>query len=307
MRISLRAMVTQNWGIKLAALFLSLMLYVAVASQQPASQLFSLKLALDLPPGRTSTTKLPSVAVQVTGRGSELLKLRAVPPVIRKAVPDTLSGATWLIRLQPSDVQLPKGADVRIDDIVPRDVEVVLDAVSRKEVRIVPRVRVVAESGYVLLGGLSITPSIARIVGPEQNLAAIDSVTTVPVDISGVTGPFTKSVALDTAPLGILRVVPKQVELSGNVGAITERSFSGIPVETGAGALRTFVVSPARVSVAVRGPEARVQALTRDSLRVVAHLAGPAAAGVYAHLTVIAPPGIRARAIPDSVALRRRS
>jgi hypothetical protein len=300
-------LITRNWLIKLVALALSVMLYVAVAAQQPTTQLFQLKLAVDLPPGRTLTSKAPTVAVQLSGRGSELMKLRAFPPVIKRAVPDTLAGAVWTVRLQPSDVQLPPRVDVRVDEIVPREIDLLLDAVARKEVPIVARVTVVAESGYVLQGGLSLTPAIARVVGPDDQLAGIDSVTTVPVHISGVTGSFVRKVPLDTSVLGIVRVAPKDVEISGNVGALAERSFAGIPVVTGAGALTNFVVVPARVSVAVRGPEEIVSRLTRDSLRVVASLRGRAVAGAYARLTVVAPPGVTARAVPDSVALQRRA
>ena len=298
---------TRNWLIKLVALFLSVMLYVAVAAQQPTSDVFQLKLGVDLPPGRTLTSKLPTVAVQVSGRGSELAKLRVFPPVIRRAVPDTLAGAVWLVRLQTGDVQLPRGVDVRVDDITPREIELLLDAVARKEVRIVPRVEVKADSGFVLEGGLSLTPAIARIVGPEQDLAAIDSVTTLPVEISEVTGPFARRVPIDTTVLGRVRVIPKEVEIAGNVGALAERSFAGISVETGAGALTSFTVVPARVSVAVRGPEEVVSRLTRDSLRVVASVRGPVTAGTFAHLTVVAPRGVTARAVPDSVSLRRRT
>jgi hypothetical protein len=197
--------------------------------------------------------------------------------------------------------------DARVDDITPRDVELLLDAVARKEVRIVPRVAVKADSGYVLEGGLSLTPAIARLVGPEEDLAAIDSVVTVPVEISEVTGAFSRRVPLDTSVLGRVRAIPKEVEIAGNVGALVERSFSGIAVETGAGALTSFRVEPARVSVAVRGPENVVSRLTRDSVRVVASLRGPAAAGTYAHLTVVAPRGVTARAVPDSVSIQRRS
>ena len=74
--------------------------------------------------------------------------------------------------------------------------------------------------------------------------------------------------------------------------------------ETGAGAITGYIVTPSRVSIAVRGPEERVQTLTRDSLRVVAHITN--ASGGFAKITVIAPRGITARAIPDSVTLRRR-
>jgi len=125
------------------------------------------------------------------------------------------------------------------------------------------------------------------------------------MEITNVSGGFTRNVPIDTMPLGIVRLSPKQVTVTGEMGTIAERSFAGIPVETGAGAITSFIVTPARVSVAVRGPEERVQALTRDSLRVVAHIAG-SIPGV-ARITVIAPRGITARAIPDSVTLRRRA
>jgi hypothetical protein len=112
-------------------------------------------------------------------------------------------------------------------------------------------------------------------------------------------------VPIDTMPLGIVRIVPKQVTVTGELGVIAERSFAGVPVETGAGAITNYIVTPARVSVSVRGPEERVQALTRDSLRVVAHITDPS--GGVAKITVVGPRGLSARAIPDSVTLRRRT
>jgi hypothetical protein len=83
--------------------------------------------------------------------------------------------------------------------------------------------------------------------------------------------------------------------------------FAGLPVETGAGKITSFTIVPARVAVTVRGPDDVVQALTRDNLKVIAHLAGPPVNGAWAHLTVIAPAGVSARAVPDSVALRKKT
>jgi len=175
-----------------------------------------------------------------------------------------------------------------------------------KEVRIVPRVRVEAESGYVMRG-LSITPSMARVIGPEKSLALIDSVATLPTVISSVNGPFFRTVPLDTAPLGIVRIVPKEVRMAGEVTAIVERSLSGVPITTAASGFTGFLLAVERVAVTVRGPESKVNALTRDSVRVVAHLVGKAGPGGYARLTVSAPPGIVAHAVPDSVSLRRKT
>src|SRR6266567_2660006 len=123
----------RNWAIKLAAIFLAIMLYVAVAAQQPLTQSFAMRLVLQVPPGRSVKLQPAGVAVVITGKGSEI----------------------------------PKGTDVQVADITPRDIDIVLDSVGTKEVKIAPRVRIEADSGYVLRG-FSIVPSLARIVGPVK-------------------------------------------------------------------------------------------------------------------------------------------
>src|SRR2546426_502718 len=218
MPVNIGQLFVGNWPIKLAAMFFAVMLYVAVAAQQPLSQRFALRLAVTVPPGRAVRQQPAGVTVTVTGKGSEIMKLRSFPRTIRKTISDTFSGSVWSIHLQASDVDIPKGTDVQVVEITPRDVDVVLDPVGKKDVRIVPLVRVEAESG-----------------------------------------------------------------------------FAG------------FLLPPERVSVWVRGPESKVSTLTKDSVRVIAHLVGKAGPGGYARLSVTAPPGIRARAVPDSVGLRRKT
>ncbi len=140
-------------------------------------------------------------------------------------------------------------------------------------------------------------------MGPAKNVAAIDSVTTVAATISSVSGPFFHTVPIDTGPLGPVRVVPKEVRVSGEVTSLLQRSFTGVVVTTAASGFAGLTLATERVVVEVSGPEPRVRALTRDSLRVVAHLVGRAP-DAYAHLTVAAPGGITARAVPDSVPLK---
>jgi YbbR domain-containing protein len=304
MRGKIWQLIVRNWPIKIAAVVLAVMLYIAVQAQQPVTENFEMKLNVDVPPGRSLLQKPPKVYVTISGRGADLIRLRAFPSTITKAVPDTLSTASWQIRLENQDVPLPKGVEVAVLAVTPRDVTVSLDTVTRKEVRVVPLVSVEPESGYVLRGGLSITPSIARLVGPERVLAAIESVTTVPTEITNITGGFQRALAIDTSPLGIIRIAPKQVMLTGEVDALARRTFAGITVESGAGQLVGVTLEPPRVSVSIEGPGQRVDRLTRDSVRVVAVLGGD---GVHARLRVLAPPGIDARARPDSVAIKRRT
>src|SRR5260370_19054707 len=156
-------------------------LVCVVMGWQPASpQSFAARLVLELPPGRTLQAALPPIAVVVSGRGSELLKLRTLQHVITKTVPDTMTATQWTLQLATSDVPVPKGADVIVTDITPRDITVRLDSVSKKTVRVVPVVSIEAESSYTLRGGLSVTPSPATVIGPGQSLPLVESLPTSP-------------------------------------------------------------------------------------------------------------------------------
>ena len=306
MSINFTQLLVRNWPLKLAALFLALLLYVAVAAQQPISQTFTLSLDVRLPPGRALRSPPPSVSVTVEGRGGQLFKLRSFSRAVTVVVPDTFAGGAWHVSLRPSDIAFPKSADVQITDITPRDLVVSLDSVARKDVPVVARVTVSADSGGVLRGGLAVAPSLAHLVGPDRLLAAIDSVTTVPTALTGVSGAFARAVPLDTTPLGVVRVAPLEVQVSGDVVVPARRVFGGIPVETGAGVPAGFVFTPDHVSVEVQGSAERLVTLTRDSVKVIARLGGAAGTGGAAHLTVLAPPGVAAHAVPDSATLKRK-
>ncbi len=305
MSINVGQLIVRNWPIKLAALFFAVMLYVGVAAQQPLTQTFELRLAVVPPPGRSLKQAPPPISVAVSGKGSEILKLRSFPRTISRTVPETLVASVWKLHLQPGDVSLPKGADIQVTDITPRDVDVLLDSAIRKDARVAPRVRLEKDSGFALTG-LAVLPGTAHLVGPVKSLAGIDSVATLPVEIPSVPGPVYRTVALDTSALGVVRIVPREVRLVAEVSALSQRVFAGVPVTTAASGFAGWQLVVEKVSVHVSGPQPRVDALTRDSLRVVAHLVNPAGPAGYARLSVQAPPGITARAVPDSVALKRK-
>ena len=86
---------TKNWPIKGAALFLALMLYVAVQLQQPVTTSFDVTLNIQMPRGRALVQKPPKVRVQISGKGSQILKLRSLAGDITPRVPDSLTTSTY--------------------------------------------------------------------------------------------------------------------------------------------------------------------------------------------------------------------
>src|SRR3989475_9254032 len=124
----------RNWLLKLAALFFAVMLYVAVAAQQPLTETFALRLSVAPPPGRALRQAPPSIAVTVQGKGSEILKLRNIPRTISKTVPDTLTGSVWRLHPLPRDIPPPNGAEGGlVGGDRPRDVDNVAGSAARRD------------------------------------------------------------------------------------------------------------------------------------------------------------------------------
>lgn len=304
MKVGLRALFVTNWPIKLTSLALAAVLWAAVAAEEPTTQLVPVDLMVQPPEGRALTRPLPPVKALYAGSARELIKLYASPPVITAAIPDTVTGSTYTLDLSTSDLKLAEDAAVKPQDIQPQRIEVTLDAVSHRLVAVVPRVTIRPDTGFAIVGGVALSPSSVLVRGPEAVLARIDSVATVPLEITGVREPIRREVAIDTGALGVAQAAPKTVEISADVEAVSDRVLMDIPVQVRP-SRGGWTVDPATVIVTLRGPTARVAQLSRDSVEVVAAPPGSGRRETVP-LQVVTPPGVDGRATPDSVQVRRK-
>lgn len=299
----LRAAAVKNWPIKVTALVLSAVLWAAVAAEEPTTRLVPVDLSIDAPPGRTITGPLPAVQAIYSGAARELIKLVNSPPVIRKAVPDTLSGNEYRVELSVEDLLIGGDVDAHPQAVQPRILVISLNDVTRKSVRVAPRVRIVPDAGYALVGGIAVVPSRVTVLGPESAVQSISSVPTVWLELRRVTSPVRRMVRLDTTVLGGTRVIPREVEISAEVAFIAERVLVGVPIAIQPDDAE-WLADPPAVIVTVRGPSTRLVHLTRDSVSVIASLQSGTGPDTVA-LEVVPPPGITAVATPDSTVLTR--
>jgi hypothetical protein len=300
----LREALLANWGTKLTALALATLLWIAVAADQPTSQLVPVTLDVTPPGGRALTHALPGVKALLVAPARELVKLYGTPPAIHKIVPDSVSSTRYVLELSPADVSLPGGGDAKVQDVQPRSITVTLDDVTRRTVPVTPKVSIHPDSGFDVVGGIGVSPSTVTISGPAALVARVSSVTTVPLDISSASGPVTQVVAIDTAGLGLVRVMPRAVEVAADVAPVSERVLMGVPVAF-PGDRTGWESEPPAVIVTVRGPVARLHRLTRDSVVVIAVPLGRGSSETV-HLDVVAPAGIGAAATPDTAVVQRR-
>lgn len=299
-----RLAVTTNWPIKLTALALATVLWAAVAAEEPTTQLVPVQLEVEEPPGRTLMSPLPPVQALFAGSSRELIKLYAQPPVIRKTIPDTVSGSDYVLELGITDIAVENAA-VKVQEIQPRLVTVRLDDVARRTVPVVPRVTVRPDTGYAQLGDVQVLPSWLVVSGPQAAVDRVTAIPTTPLELTGVTAPVRRTVPIDTTALGVVRVSQREVEIAVDVARVSERVLMGVPVELAADRRGSWVSDPPAVSVTLRGPSGRLTRLTRDSVQVLAAIQGNQPEQ-RVRLDAVAPQGFTARPTPDSVVVRRR-
>jgi hypothetical protein len=293
-----------NWPMKLTALALAAVLWAAVSAQQPTTQLVPVTLEVQAPPGRTLTQALPQVHAVYSGSARELVKLYTSPPFIRKTIPDTLTVSTATIELSPQDLTLTEDAGVSAQDILPRRIVVSLDSVFRRTVPVVHRVTVRADSGFELVGEISVSPARVVLSGTEEDVQRVRRVFTTSLQLPPLRAPARQLVTLDTSGLGNLRISRRTVEVAVNVTPLTERFFLGVPVTVETDQDGTWQSIPAEASVVVRGPLTRLIGLTLDSLPVIA-VAPTTGDSARVGLLVRGPPGLTVSTGPDSVMVRR--
>ncbi len=299
----LRANLVENWPIKLTALILAAIVWAAVAAQEPTTQLVPVRLDITPPEGRSIVGEPPQVQALFAGTARELIKLYRNQPVIQLALPDTITGAAYLLDLSVADIGAIEGAAVTAQQIEPRSVTISLDEVARRLVPVRHRVAVEPDSGYQVFGDVTVSPSSLTVQGPQTLVATVEALYTVPLTLTAVTSSQRRRVAIDTAGLPV-QLSETHVTVAVAVEALADRVFDGVRVTVDAPDGGAWTTDPVAVAVTVHGRESRLASLTRDSIRVLASPPQGQSAGV---VQLLIPPltDIELRATPDSVLVRR--
>jgi hypothetical protein len=302
--VSLRRALTADLPLKLTSLGLSVFLWFLAAGEEPASTLVPLDVTVRPPAGRTVLRTEGPVRALVSGPRRELLKLSASPMHLTRVLADTTVADEVRVEIGPGDVDLPRGVDVHVQDVQPRALAVQLDSTFQRVVPVRAVVRLPPETGHVL-SAIAVVPGTVRLLGPRDDLARIDSARTIPLEVAQADGPVEESLALDTSGFGRVRALPAQVTVRVEMEPEGERTLRGIPVRLSSELAASARPEQPTVEVRVRGAASRLSGLARDSVPVVVDWTGTAPARVP--LRVLAPTGLDATAIPDSVNLLRRN
>jgi hypothetical protein len=122
-RARCRAMLTERLALKATALGIAVLLWIVIGARQPTESYVSVAVMPVMDSTRVLLGDPPIVRALVAGRAADIMKLRTLPPVLRRTI-DARMPDTLVLDLAPGDVHVPieMARDVRVLDLEPRSV-----------------------------------------------------------------------------------------------------------------------------------------------------------------------------------------
>lgn len=210
---------TENWALKLAAVALAVMLWLAVRAGTPARTVFrQVPVHVDLrdPDWRVRGQPDPAtVSVTVTGPTSELMKLANDLPFIMLPV-DRVNDSIESQVVPPHWIRLPRDVDrtrVSIVGLRPDTIRVQYERLASRTLPVRVRTRGDLPDGFALSLPISASPSVIEVRGPARVLQDMDSISLFPVDVTGVESTTNVPARVDTTDLRGMRFDPAEVNV----------------------------------------------------------------------------------------------
>ncbi len=219
----LRALLFEDWTLKLVALAITLGLWYAVTTQRAPAlmRLRGVQLDFILPEG-VDVGNEPVNEVDVTLEGSQgkLAELNARNLVARADVTDLRTGDR-VLRLTDKNVSMDLPEGVRIVNINPRSLTLHLEPLVERDVPVEARFEGEPAAGF-RRGAVQVSPPSVRVRGPQSHVNAVERAFTETISLAGQRETLViPQVAVDIPDH---KVAPRRV---GRLGARRDRRGAG--------------------------------------------------------------------------------
>lgn len=258
----LAGLVSHNIAWKVAALFASTALWIAINGSEPNADRY-VRLGVStfgLPKRLVISERIPGT-VEVQLRGPRSI-LRTVNEDTHRVALDLrgVRAGTTTITVTPEMLNLPRR--IRVVRISPQRLDLRIERLLRKAVP-VKAILVPAERNGYTISDVSVTPPEVEVFGPAGRIERAHVVETAAVSTLGVTGYVERDAPVADAGEW-LSFFPNTVRVGFAVREIEgQRTFPGIAVLIHDGP-RSATVLPSTVTVVLRGPERRLPNLRLD-------------------------------------------
>ncbi|MBO8129943.1 MAG: hypothetical protein H0Z29_00315 [Candidatus Marinimicrobia bacterium] len=302
---------------KITILLITLFIWVITALNNEYSYTFDVKLdVVNVKEGKILKNLVPGkVKAKFTGRGLDLIYLLIAPSSSFKFVLD-IQRINYYYKFDlnsyfvgnPEKIIYPRKSNIAFNQIVwPDSVEIVLDKYVRKELLIVPVIKINVAPGYMKIGDLEINPDTVTVEGPHSYLKEIVVLTTESKVINNAIRDVKEKLKI-IKPVGYnIRLSHEYVECYQKVDLISELVVKDIPVK--------ILNKPADVEIYSNPPVVNVKLVSavsilkeanKDDIEVTWDYRKQYRRGVISYQPLVKVPNdiISYEVIPDSIELR---
>jgi len=206
----------RNLGLKIASLLLALLFYAHVVTDQQRESRISVGVSLTGLADTLAVVGSPpeKVGVKVRGKWRDLIRLEltntALSIDLAGASPGRFQRAISVedVRERAIPAELSKSLDVT-EVVDPRTIDITIEPKRVRSVPVAARVVGTSPPGYAIEGPAEVEPDSARVAGAASTVAGLDTVHTLPVDITGEREKIQRQVPLDLGP-NSLTVEPRR-------------------------------------------------------------------------------------------------
>lgn len=263
----LRALLFEDWGLKLLALVITMGLWYAVtATRAPATiRLRGVPLEFSLPERvEIGNDPVGEVDIMLEGSQGKLAEINARNIVARADVTPLRTGDR-VLRLSERNVTMDLPTGVRIVDITPRSLTLKLEPVVEREVEVEARFEGTLPAGFARRD-VQISPAVVTVRGPESHVRAAERVYTETISLEGqresLTFPQLSVDVPDRKVTPLVNAVAVRVEIAEEEA---ERRFTNVPVRSFKGGR----AAPESAALTLRGPRSVVESLQPGDVGLV--------------------------------------
>ncbi|WP_419163320.1 CdaR family protein [Candidatus Palauibacter sp.] len=271
--MDVKGVFTQNWPYKVAAIALSLLLWLSVsADTEIAEQAVPTLLELQVSDSAWSLREVLPAEITTTFRGgrNQVFAARFEETIIRKVI-DQVEDSVVQIPLSASEVIYNRELGVEPMTVSPSVVTVRLEERVGKRVAVTGRTDARAAPGAFVVG-MRLAPDSVWLQGPASFVNQISQVSTELLEVGAVSRDVSQQLEIALPPdLAGLSVDPVTVLGTVDVDSLRIRRFEAEVAATGALAAMASL-EPPTVTVTVTGPAAVVDGLDPADLTVTVEI-----------------------------------
>jgi YbbR domain-containing protein len=228
----IRDYLLRNFGLKIASVLLALLFYAHVVTDQQRESRIVVAVSLTGLSDTLAVVGQPParVGVKVRGKWKDLIRLGLTNTSLSIDLADASPGrfqrtiSVEDVRERAIPAELTRSLDVT-EVVEPRTVDLMIEPKQSRTTFVAARLVGTSPAGYAVEGVPLVEPDSVRVTGPASEVAKLDTVFTLPVDITGEREKIQRQVQLDLGPdivafeprrcLVTLRVARTAVDSSG--------------------------------------------------------------------------------------------